>query len=80
MDYYRFSWISTKTSRRSSLITENLRFYARFAHSHTGNFSPGGWGAGGGGVGKLFAQKILASCPNFYETVENKWGSYDATT
>ena len=32
------------------------------------------------GGGKLFAQKILASCPNFYETVEQKWGSYDATT
>ena len=32
------------------------------------------------GGGKLFAQKILASCPNFYETVEKKRGSYDATT
>ena len=58
MDYYRFSWILIKTSRRSSLLTENLRFYSRFAHRHAGNFSPGG--------GKLFAQKILASCPKFF--------------
>ena len=73
MDYYRFWWILIKTSRRSSLLTENLRFYSRFAHrAWTGNFSPGG--------GKLFAQKILASCPKFYETVEKKWESYDATT
>ena len=27
-----------------------------------------------GGGGKLFAQTILASCPNFYETVEKKRG------
>ena len=32
------------------------------------------------GGGKPFAQKILASCPNFYETVRKKRGSYDATT
>ena len=32
------------------------------------------------GGGKPFAQKILASCPNFYETVEKKRGPYDATT
>ena len=30
--------------------------------------------------GKPFAQKILASCPNFYKTVEKKRGPYDATT
>ena len=30
--------------------------------------------------GKPFAQKILASCSNFYETVEKKLGPYDATT
>ena len=35
---------------------------------------------GGGGGGEPFAQKILASCPNFYETVEKKRGSYDALT
>ena len=35
---------------------------------------------GGGGGGEPFAQKILASCPNFYETVENERGSYDALT
>ena len=32
------------------------------------------------GGGKPFARKILASCPNFYETVETKQGSYDART
>ena len=31
---------------------------------------------GGGGGGEPFAQKILASCPNFYEKVEKKRGSY----
>ena len=43
-------------------------------HRRTGNFLPGG----GGGGSKPFAQKILASCPNFYETVEKKRGPYDA--
>ena len=33
-------------------------------------------GGGGGGGGEAFAQKILASCPNFYEKVEKKRGSY----
>ena len=33
---------------------------------------------GGGGSGESFVQKILASCQNFYETVEKKRGSYDA--
>ena len=42
-------------------------------HRRTGNFLPGG-------SGKLFAQKIFASCPNFYQTVEKKRGPYDATT
>ena len=28
------------------------------------------------GGGKPFAQKILASCPNFYKTVEKKRGPY----
>ena len=32
------------------------------------------------GGGKPFAQKILASCPNFYKTDEQKRGPYDATT
>ena len=32
------------------------------------------------GGSKPFAQKILASCPNFWETVEKKGGSYDALT
>ena len=32
------------------------------------------------GGGKPFAQKILPSCPNFYETVEKKRGRYDAIT
>ena len=32
------------------------------------------------GGGKPFAQKILASCPNFYETVRKKRVPYDATT
>ncbi len=44
-------------------------------HRRTGNFLPGG-----GGDGKTFAQKNFASCPNFYETVEKKRGSYDALT
>ena len=34
-----------------------------------------------GGGGQPFAQKILTSCPNFYErTVEKKRGPYYATT
>ena len=32
------------------------------------------------GGGEPFAQKILTSCPNFYETVKRKRGSYDALT
>ena len=40
-------------------------------HRCTGNFLPG---VGGG---KTFAQKIVASCPNFYETVEKKRGPYE---
>ena len=42
-------------------------------HRRTGNFLPGG-----GRGGKPFAQKILAICPNFYETVEKKQRPYDA--
>ena len=41
-------------------------------HRRTGNFLPGGGG-------KPFAQKILASVPNFYERVEKKRG-HIATT
>ena len=44
------------------------------AHRGTGNFRPGGGG------GKQFAQKILASCPNFYKSDEKKRAPYDATT
>ena len=33
-------------------------------------------GGGGGGGSKPFAQKNLASCPNFYERVEKKLGPY----
>ena len=36
-------------------------------------FFPGGEG------GEPFSQKILASFPNFYKTVEKKRGPYDAT-
>ena len=36
-------------------------------HRRTGYFLPGGGG-------KPFAQKIFASCPNFYKTVEQKRG------
>ena len=32
------------------------------------------------GGGEPFGQKILASCPNVYETVKNKRGLYDALT
>ena len=46
---------------------------ASISHRRTGNFFARG-------VGEPFAQKILASCPNFYETVENERGSYDALT
>ena len=42
-------------------------------HRRTGNFF-----ARGGG--KPFAQKILASCQNFHETVGKKQGPYDPTT
>ena len=31
------------------------------------------------GSSNPFAQKLLASCPNFYKTVEKKLGPYDAT-
>ena len=72
MDYYRFSWILIKTSRRSSLLTGNLRFFPALPIGVRAIFRQGG--------GKLFALKILASCPIFYETVKKKWGSYDATT
>ena len=41
-------------------------------------FLPGGVGWGRGS--EPLAQKILASCPNFYETVEGKEGSYDKLT
>ena len=43
-----------------------------FMHRRTGNFLP--WVGGGGGVGggKPLAQKILRSCPNFYETYSRK--------
>ena len=42
-------------------------------HSRTGNFLLGG------GVVKPFAQTFSgASCPDFYEAVEKKRGSYDA--
>ena len=37
-------------------------------------------GGGGGGGSEPFAQKILASCPNFHGTVEKKRGSYNALT
>ena len=47
--------------------------FVSIEHRRTGNFLPGGGG-------KPFAQKILASCPNFYETVEKKRGPYDAIT
>ena len=40
-------------------------------HRGTGNFLPGGGG------GKLFAQKILASYPNFYETVTKAVLAYE---
>ena len=42
------------------------------SHRRTGNFLPGG----GGGGGKPFAQKVLASVPNFYKRVEKKRGPY----
>ena len=38
-------------------------------HRRTGNFLPGGGG-------KPFAQKNLAGCPNFYERVGKRGGSY----
>ena len=41
----------------------------------TSHFLPGGGGWGRGS--EPLAQTILAICPNFYETVEEKQGSYD---
>ena len=46
----------------------------------TSHFFAGGSGGGGGRGSEPLAQKILASCPNFYETVEGKEGSYDKLT
>ena len=60
--------IRTALLQRKALIESDIKM-----HRRTGNFLPGGGG-------KLFAQKILTSCPNFYETVEKKRGPYDATT
>ena len=37
-------------------------------------------GGGGGGGAEPFSQKVLSSCPNFYDPVERKRGSYDALT
>ena len=48
----------------------SLSFFPYFCHRRTGYFLPGGRGGGG----KPFAQKIFASCPNFYKTVEQKRG------
>ena len=73
MDYYRFLWILIKNSRRSSLLTGNLRFYSRFAHRRTGNFSPGG-------AVNYLPKKFSQVAHFFYETVKKKWGSYDTTT
>ena len=39
MDYYRFSWILIKNSRRSSLLTEYVRFHSRFASKTDCNYS-----------------------------------------
>ena len=51
----------------------NINQTIYLGHRRTSNFfSRGG--------GKPFAQKILSSCPNFYETVETKQGPYDAIT
>ena len=58
------------TCKSQHLLEQQVHSW--YVHRRTGNFCQGG--------GKLFAQKILASCPNFYETVEKKRGSYDATT
>ena len=50
-----------------------------------GHLLPAG-GGGGGGVGRegrsepLAQLETLASCPNFYETVEEEQGSYDKLT
>ena len=62
MDYYRFSWILIKTSRRSSLLTEHLRSYSipALPIGMRAIFREGG--------GKLFAQNILENSPTFYET------------
>ena len=48
-------------------LTVSTAWYSMTCYQrHKGNLLPGS--------GKLFAQKILASCPNFYETVEKKRG------
>ena len=53
-----------------------LRVSSADINRRTGNFLPGGGG-------KPFAQKLLASCPNFYETYKTgrkERGPYDTTT
>ena len=52
---------SEKVKQQSKLSTEQSQAYGKF-------FARGG--------GKPFAQKNLASCPNFYERVEKKWEPY----
>ena len=50
-----------------------ILFNCWWKHRHTGNFLPGG-------RSEQFAQKVLACCPNFHQTIGKNWGSYDATT
>ena len=54
----------------ANFIGERAIFY------QWGGGGGGGGGGRGGGGGEPFAQKIFASCPNFYEKVEKKRGSY----
>ena len=65
--------ISVIPTSKKALYKEFMGTCKKEAHRRTGNFLPGGGG-------KPFAQKILASYPNFYKTDEQKRGPYDATT
>ena len=66
-EYLDFHSGYSATRSRKAGIYSRIYSYSRIfpneralSHRRTGNFLPGGGG------GEPFAQKILASCPNFY--------------
>ena len=70
-----YNYVSFKVRRNSLNLTFNLNTMSYLYIGVRAIFCQGG-----GGGGKPSAQKILLSCPNFYKTVEQKRGPYDATT